>query len=133
MSGIDALLAREACTRLCADFAAHADEKAADALAGLFIAEGMFDRLGQIFTGHAAIRDVIAARPAEIWVRHYTSNVRIDLAADGQTASGRCHLLMFRGRVGAEGHEVIHAGYEDAFVLTDAGWRFSSRKVIARP
>lgn len=133
MSSIEALLAREACQRLCLDFAVHADASAAEALAALFVEDGVFDRPGQTSQGRVTIRAAIAARPAEVWTRHYCSNIRIDLSSDGQSAIGQSYLLLFRGRHGATDHEIVRAEYHDAFVLTTSGWRIQSRKVAVLP
>lgn len=132
-AGLEALLAREACARLCVDFAGHADAREADRLALLFTSDGEFDRLGQVFKGREAIRNAIAARPEDVWTRHYVSNIRIDVGPDGLAARGVCHLLLFRGKTGTAGHEVIHAEYEDVFVRAEEGWQIASRKVIGRP
>ncbi len=133
MSSIEALLAREACQRLCLDFAVHADASAAEALAALFVEDGVFDRPGQTSQGRVTIRAAIAARPAEVWTRHYCSNIRIDLSSDGQSAIGQSYLLLFRGRNGATYNEIVRAEYHDAFVLTTSGWRIQSRKVAVLP
>ena len=133
MGSVEALLAREACQRLCLDFAAHADASAAEASAALFVEDGVFDRPGQISQGRETIRAAIAARPAEVWTRHYCSNIRIDLASDGLSASGQSYLLLFRGRHGSADHEIVRAEYRDTFALTASGWRIQSRKVAVLP
>ena len=133
MSPIEALLVREACQRLCLDFAAHADAGDADALAALFVEDGVFDRLGQVSKGREAIRAVIAARPADVWTRHYCSNIRIDLASDGQSASGQGYFLLFRGPKGSTDHQIVHAEFRDTFAPTTAGWRIASRNVVVLP
>jgi ketosteroid isomerase-like protein len=120
------------CERLCRDYCTHADAPNADALAALYAADGVFDRVGQLFAGRAAIRGLIAGRPPGTWTRHQCRNVRIELAADGRSASGHCDLLMQRGSAGADQHDTIRAEYFDAFVLTDEGWRFASRKVVLK-
>jgi ketosteroid isomerase-like protein len=130
MEGINALLAREACQRLCLDFAAHADQNNPDALAALFMPDAVFERLGEIHRGREAIRALIAGRPADVWSRHYCSNIRIDLAPDGQSASGQGYFLMFRGPVGSADRATVHAEFRDTFVLTPSGWRIQSRKVF---
>ncbi len=133
MNTLEAVLAREACHRLCLDFAAHADASNADALALLFAENAVFERLGQISQGRDAIRAAIAARPADVWTRHYCSNIRIDLASDGQSASGEGYFLLFRGTKGSSEHQIVHAEFRDLFTLTPSGWRFLSRKVAVLP
>lgn len=121
------------CEALCKAYGQLADAGHADAFADLYIADGVFDRLGQLFHGREAIRNIVAGRPAGLWTRHRCSNVRIEVSADGRTASGRVDLEMQRGREGSAEIEHIRAEYHDQFVLTEKGWRFSSRKVVMAP
>lgn len=126
---VDIALARDACESLCRAYGPHADAGDADALANLYTSDGVFDRLGQLIVGHDAIRNVIADRPPGVWTRHACSNIRIEVGADGRSATGRVDLQMQRGREGVAEVEHIRAEYLDRFVLTEQGWRFSLRKV----
>ncbi len=101
----------------------------ADAFANLYTPDGVFDRMGQLIVGFDAIRNVIAGRAPGVWTRHDCSNIRIEIGADGRSATGRVDLQMQRGREGAAEIEHLRAEYFDRFVLTDQGWRFSLRKV----
>ncbi len=121
--------ALRACEALCKTYGPHADAGDADALAGLYTPDGVFDRLGQLIVGRDAIRQVIAGRPPGVWTKHVCSNVRIELAADGRSASGRVDLDMERGQAGVEKVDRIRAEYVDQFVLSDEGWRFRRREV----
>ncbi|TDU28243.1 SnoaL-like protein [Panacagrimonas perspica] len=124
--------ARQACETLCKAYGPHADAGEADALANLYTPDGLFDRLGQPIVGRDAIRQVIAGRPSGVWTKHVCSNVRIEIAPDGRTATGRVDLDMERGQQGVEKVDRIRAEYFDQFVLTDEGWRFAVRKVVMR-
>ena len=119
-----------ACAALCLAYTQHADAGDADALAALFIPEGVFDRMGQRFEGHAAIRGLIAGRPPGAWTQHQCSHLRVELAPDGQHATGQVDLAMARGMAGVQAVERLHAVYTDHYVLTAAGWRFSQRSVV---
>ena len=125
--------AREACEALCKAYGPHADAGDADALANLYTPDGVFDRLGQLIVGRDAIRQLIAGRPAGVWTKHHCSNVRIEVAADGRSARGRTDLEMQRGSADVEKVDEVRAEYFDAFVLTEEGWRFKSRKVVLVP
>lgn len=125
--------ARQSCEALCRAYGPHADAGEADALANLYTPDGVFDRLGQLVVGRDAIRQLIAGRPPGVWTKHHCRNVRIEVAADGRSASGRTDLEMQRGSAGVEKVDEIRAEYFDAFVLTDEGWRFKSRKVVLVP
>ncbi len=122
-----------ACEALCQAAGSLADAANADAFADLFIADGVFNRLGHPIVGRDAIRNVIASRPAGVWTRHRYSNARIDIAADGKSARGRVDLELQRGREGSPDIERIQAEHDDTFVLTDQGWRFASRAVVMKP
>jgi hypothetical protein len=98
----------------------------------LYVPDGRFDRLGQQIVGRDAIRQVIAGRPPGVWTKHVCSNVRIDVAPDALTATGRVDLDMERGQQGIDKVDKIRAEYFDQFVLTDEGWRFAVRKVVMR-
>lgn len=124
--------ARQACEDLCAVYGPLADTGQADALAHLYVPDGLFDRLGQQIIGRDAIRQVIAGRPPGVWTKHVCSNVRIDVAPDALTANGRVDLDMERGQQGVDKVDRIRAEYFDQFVFTDEGWRFAVRKVVMR-
>lgn len=117
------------CMALCKAYGALADAGDADGFAALFVDDGVFDRLGTPICGRAAIRAVIADRPAGTWSRHVCSNIRIEIDADGRTARGQVDLDMQRGQHGQE--PVLHwlARYDDRYVLTNDGWRIQRRSV----
>lgn len=119
----------EACEALCFAYDEYADRGEANALAALYVPDGVFDRMGQTFIGRDAIRQVIAGRPVGLWTRHCSDNIRIELDADGLAANGCSDLQMQRGWKDREQVEHIRARFTDRFVLTDDGWRFSRRKV----
>lgn len=124
--------AHRACEDLCKAYGPLADTGQAEALANLYVPDGLFDRLGQQIVGRDAIRQVIAGRPPGVWTKHVCSNVRIDVAPDAMTATGRVDLDMERGQQGVDKVDKIRAEYFDQFVLTDEGWRFAVRKVVMR-
>lgn len=125
--------AAAACEALCLAAGAAADAGDADAFADLYIADGVFNRLGHSIKGRDAIRNVIASRPAGMWTRHRYTNARIEVAADGRSARGRVDLELDRGREGSTDIERVQAEHDDVFVLTEQGWRFASRSVVIKP
>lgn len=130
MSQHDAIAA---CTALCKAYGELADANEADAFAALYTEDGVFDRLGQLIEGPAALRNVIAGRPPGTWSRHVCSNIRIEVDADGRNASGTVDLDMQRGIAGSDEVQRLQAVYHDRYVLTDAGWRIRLRKVELVP
>lgn len=121
------------CEALCHAYGELADAGHAEAFADLYTPDGVFDRLGQLIKGREALRNIVAERAPGVWTRHHCSNVHIDLAADGRTASGQVDLALQRGREGVSEIDHLRARYHDRFVLTELGWRFASRKVVLVP
>lgn len=118
------------CEILSHAYGTHADAWQAQALADLFTADGVFDRLGVRIEGREAIATFIANRPREFWQRHHGSNFTFALAADGQTATGTLDLVLEKGRVGQDAViETVRARYYDQFQRTPEGWRFQERQV----
>lgn len=122
--------ARAACEALCKAYGPAADAGDGEALANLFTPDGVFNRLGTEIAGRAAIRAMIASRPVGVWTQHQCSNVRIEIAADGRSASGKVDLQMRRGSADGDSVDEIRAEYTDRYVLTDEGWRIRERKVV---
>ena len=122
--------ARAACEALTQAYGHHADAGEADALAALFTADGEFRRLGVSIAGRERIRDFIASRPRDIWQRHCSSGFVFRLADDGRSAHGSLDLMLERGQLGdTRITETRYARYQDRFLLTDQGWKFSLREV----
>lgn len=133
MNEVEKARAIAECEALCKRYGEYADAGKADAFADLYVADGVFDRLGQKFVGREAIRRVIADRPAGIWSKHSWRNIRIELDDDGCGAGGLVDLEMQRGKAGVAEVENIRAEYHDRFALTPDGWRFASRQVVLKP
>lgn len=119
-----------ACHELALAYGHYADTWEAEALAGLFTPDGVFDRLGTRFCGREAIAAFIANRSREVWQRHHSGAFGFELAADGRSASGTLELRLERGKRGDDRVlETVHARYHDRYVLSAEGWRFSLREV----
>ncbi len=123
----------DACTALCKAYGLLADAGNADQFARLYTEDGVFDRLGQLISGHAAIREVIAGRPPGTWSKHVCSNIRITVDADGRHASGIVDLDMQRGIAGSDDVQRLRATYHDRYTLTADGWCIQLRKVVLLP
>jgi len=133
MSILENTAAIEACTALCKAYGALADAGKADEFARLYVEDGVFDRMGQLISGHAAIREVIAGRPPGTWSIHVCSNIRITVDADGCNASGVVDLDMQRGIAGSDDVQRLRGIYHDRYTLTAEGWRILLRKVVLVP
>ena len=128
--------AERACERLVLLFVHAVDHRRYEVLRQVLAADALFDRLGQKIEGLDAILAYMAARPAELHVRHVCTNILIDVK-DERTARGSAYFTFYRHqgqapdpRTGARGSGPALMGeYRDVFQRADAGWRISSRSV----
>lgn len=133
MDPIDRLLVEAQCTQLCYRFAHHLDSGESDSMIGLFTADGVFDRVGQLLRGRDEMRAAFAERPTGITSRHVVTNVHfIEVASD--RAEAHVYNLSFHAvgeeRDGPLAYATQNArflDFHDAYALTDDGWRFASR------
>lgn len=79
-----------------------------------------------VVTGLAALRALFEARPGEQPLGHHVTNVIVAEAADGTVGVRSKGLAVMRN--GGTGTVI----YEDVVTKTQAGWRISRRKVVAR-
>lgn len=124
-----------ACIRLCHDFAGTVDACNYDAFVHLFSADGTFERGGQRYVGHQAIRGFLDTRPANRVTRHICSNIRIDMTGP-TTATGSCSALMFLANA-VKGTPLplpvsppVVVDYLDDYLLTSEGWKFNRRTAL---
>lgn len=61
--------------------------------------------------------------------KHMTTNVMIELEADGQSASTQAYCIVFQALPDFPLQPVIGMRYHDRFEKTDEGWRFSRRRM----
>jgi hypothetical protein len=96
-----------------------------DAYAGLFAPNGVFGR--PYTTGYEALVGLARTQPhGRHYVRHFLTNIVIDPAPDG--ARGRQYLVVVDIGEGGKPSSVLLGGhYEDVYVKTTSGWKFSSR------
>jgi hypothetical protein len=124
-----------ACTDLSVAYARAIDFRDYQALVLLFADDGILD-VGRRLEGRRAIWDSLTRRPDELRSRHVISNVFIDALSERE-ARGISYLTLYRhhGEESLRGAPVPLRGpaavghYEDRFVLTEAGWRFQSRRL----
>ena len=117
--------------RLANDYCWCADTHDVDGMVALFTTDGVMDAeaLGmEIIRGHDALRKFYGLiLPMHEYSQHLAGNHRIDI--DGDTAGGTSYYLM-QGAVKELG-PISAAGYfEDKYVRTAEGWRFSCRRGV---
>jgi hypothetical protein len=110
-----------------------------DGLCSIFTPDGRWAANGYgDYRGHAEIRAYFAGlAPTVVDVLHYVTSPRIDLAQDGQSATGQFYLLcLCRSRRKDDptiADPVVIAGtYQDQFVKIDGRWFFKELVVDVR-
>lgn len=115
-------------SRLITQLAQNVDLGDADAIADLFVAEGIMDGLlsGATLDGREAIREFFAERERNrdtslIRRRHHVSSINARL--DGDVVHSKSYFNV----IGPGG--TVAGVYEDEFVETDEGWRFRHKTI----
>lgn len=122
---------------LAAAYAQAVDRRDAAALAALF-APGARVHLPAGLTGRdapaksIAVDEVLAPLSRWIRTRHVVMQQRIEIAADGTTATGECYgeAHHVAARDGDARDLVLHLRYLDEYVCTDGDWRFAARRLV---
>jgi hypothetical protein len=137
MTFIEKLEIEHACTRLCADFARHVDGCEPALCAGLFTADGVYERRGEALIGREAIERALAARSSQRVSRHLVHNIAIDVL-DTHHARGHSAFTLYAGdceHLAAPGvpaqplllPAALVAEFSDSYLLTPEGWRIARR------
>lgn len=126
-----------ACTRLVVDFAYFSDTQNYDALVLLFSENGSMTRpTGDPLIGHASILKSYRSRPSGRVTRHICTNIRIQVDSNDQ-ARGLTYAVVYSANAvdTTDAHIGLQADarrlvgeFEDEFVRTQEGWRFSARR-----
>ena len=137
MTEIERLVIERACERLVLDFVDANDRQEYPALVALFTPKGTITRpSGGALIGHAAILESYQSRSDAYITRHICTNIRITVESEDR-ARGLTYALVYSAvaRRPPEAHFGIKAEprhligeFEDVFVRTPEGWRFSARR-----
>jgi uncharacterized protein (TIGR02246 family) len=103
-----------------------------DGIAGLFVEDGewVVDGEGATLSGRDAIRAHFAALSEKItWAQHYMIAPKIEVAADGLSATGVFYLLCLctieqTEDPSAQDAVILTLNYRDTFVKRDGRWYF---------
>jgi hypothetical protein len=118
-----------ALSRLVIEISWRIDHGQADTVWELFVPDGVLDTSGTPLVGHDAIREWGRARVAStVRTRHIVSGMRFIDRGNGK-AMGSTLLTVFMHDGAGRGAAVPAVVGEDAdaFIRSDAGWRFVSR------
>ena len=133
---IDALLIERACERLVHEFAEALDTRQFEQLRDLFAPDATFYRPAEpdvMIRGVDAIIDSYRSRLQGYRSQHLCTNVLIR-ATSTDSASGTLRIFFKAGPAdtpvgpGIQPTLEVLGGFEDRFVRTDHGWRFSERR-----
>ncbi len=117
------------CLRLSIAFAVNVDHRRYDTVARLFAPVAIYRSGSGTFIGPEGVLSYLSARPAARRSRHVLSNHLVDVVSDTE-ASGSCVFTYYASeasRASADVPLVAVGDYEDRYVLTTDGWRFSAR------
>jgi len=138
LSPRDRWLIERECERLVADYARFLDLGQAERVAELFAEDGLWEAGATRLEGRETIRTAFARRQetSSTISRHVCTNFALDLL-DPRHAEGTVYLTLYEYEgdqatrpASTDGQPTAVGHYEDAFVKTDAGWRFSRRRLL---
>lgn len=129
---MQALLDERDIERLIVDYSWALDAKDFDTYGALFSHGVVLDPQGKAIAKGAAevgalARHYLGGNP-DVFVRHVVSNVRIDVAADGRTATAGSFLTTIEAPQGQPASIFRIARYHDSFAKIDGDWKFLSRQ-----
>jgi hypothetical protein len=124
------------CVALSHAWAYHIDHKQYEALADLFVPDGVFIRTGVRLEGRAAILAAMHARPAEQFTRHLTTNLHFTEVTESRARATSYNMSYYAflpcGPPFAYAPErMMLLDFVDQYVRTPAGWRFAERDARA--
>lgn len=131
---IQTLLDERDIERLIVDYSWALDAKDFDTYGALFSHGVVLNPQGEVIARGAAkvgalARHYLGGNP-DVFVRHVVSNVRIDVAADGKTATAGSFLTTIEAPQGQPASIFRIARYHDNFAKIDGSWKFLSRQEL---
>ena len=123
---------RAACRQLVTGYAYHRDRADGRAVGALFTEDAVFDLMGDVFRGRAAIRERVDAGASGPAFRHLMSTIHIEVEARDR-ARGVSYVTVYSapGPLPATLAEWMAIGeYQDNFVRTPEGWKIQRRTFV---
>jgi uncharacterized protein (TIGR02246 family) len=138
LSVIERLAIQQECTQLIARFAERNDARDPDAVAEMFVEDGLFARPtapDAPVQGREAIRAQFRARPANKMTRHVCANVIVEVESATEAAAVST-ILLYTATLADDGELPVKAdakqligAYRDRIVRDrDGVWRFKERR-----
>ena len=124
--------AKANCVDLSNAFAFFLDRRDYEALADLFVEDGVWTRYGIDLRGRRNIVAELDKRPANQFTRHVTVGHHFTEVTDERAAAMSTNVSFFSFHGGEPPFPVVAGDmivldFEDVFAKTSAGWRFVSR------
>ena len=125
------------CVALSHAWAFHIDHKQYEALADLFVPDGVFIRTGVRLEGRAAILAAMHSRPAEQFTRHVTTNFHFTEVTESSARATFYNMSYYAFLPGNPPfmyapERMMLLDFVDQFVHTPEGWRFQERDARAK-
>lgn len=138
MDTLQKMAIEQACARLMNQFAVFNDQGRFEDLVDLFIDDAEYARPiapDAIIKGRSNIKAAFESRPKERVGRHIISNIIVEVIS-AERAVGSCYALLYSGDINKPAEKFglqaippqLVGEYQDEFVLTPHGWKFSVRK-----
>ncbi len=137
ISAIERLIITQDCLELICRFARKNDDRDADALAEMFVADGVFRRPSlpdEPYRGREAIRAGFRARPANKLTRHVVCNPTVTVVSATEVRA-ESYILLYTATVEdgakfpvpADARQLLGA-FDDLIVRdADGAWKFKAR------
>jgi hypothetical protein len=124
------------CVALSHAWAYNIDHKKYEALADLFVSDGVFIRTGVRLEGRAAILAAMRARPADQFTRHVTTNFHFTEVSENRARATSYNMSYYAFLPGNPPftyapERMMLLDFVDQFVHTPDGWRFQERDARA--
>lgn len=124
-----------ACQETVLRFTAHFDAQEYDLMEGYFSADGIWRRLEGDVVGLEGLRQFLASRPPNIFVRHLISNLRTTVLSVGQ-AQVDSYLVAYRHDFSGPPQlpapldsPLLIGRYQDELRQVDGTWKIQVRQV----
>jgi uncharacterized protein (TIGR02246 family) len=122
----------QALLQLAYRYARAVDRRDADALAGLFTADGGIDRPGSSWRGHEQIRAIVV-RLTTLYTATFHTVRNQAVTNDGDAAEGETYSVamhMMPSESGGQKRMDMGIRYQDRFVRENGAWLFARRALI---
>jgi len=133
MSTANRLAAKESVTRLILAYCSEIDAGRLDGMAELFSKGTWYpsprtplkgrDQVAAFLNTNVILYDGVPR------TRHVTTNIRVDLAEDGKSASAESYMIIYQSAPGSGPQIIVQGAYADKFFLDDGQWFFDERHV----